>query len=64
MRIIIFFLFLYSINIFHIVIKSQESKLILTEINNGVYNIILRQKLTCLTYIGGIKSSDLFSLIF
>ena len=57
MRIIIFFLFLYSINIFHIVIKSQESKLILTNINNGVYNIILRQKLTSLTYIGGLKSS-------
>ena len=54
---IIFYLFLYSLNIFHITIKSQESKLIFTTINNGVYNIILKQKFTCLTYIGGIKSS-------
>ena len=53
---IVFFL-LYSLNIFNITIKSDDAKLILKNVTEGVYNIIVKKKFYCLTYIAGFKSS-------
>ena len=53
---IVFFL-LYSLNIFNITIKSDDAKLILKNVTEGVYNIIVKKKYYCLTYIAGFKSS-------
>ena len=55
-KILIFFL-LYSFNINNIIIKSDESKIILKNVTNGVYNIILKKKYSCLTYLGGFRPS-------
>ena len=53
---LLFFL-LYSLNIFNIIIKSNEGKIILKNVTEGVYNIIVKKKYFCLTYSAGIKSS-------
>ena len=52
----VFFL-LYSLNIYNIIVKSEDGKLILRDVTDGVYNIIIRKRYACLTYIGGIRSS-------
>ena len=52
-KIFIFFLF-YSLNFFYI---KTESKLILANITDGIYNIVLKKKLACLTYVAGLRTS-------
>ena len=55
-KILVFFL-LYSLNIFNITIKTEEAKILLKNVTEGVYNIIVKKKYFCLTYIAGFKSS-------
>ena len=50
----IFIFFLFSLNFFYI---KTESKLILSNITDGIYNIVLKKRLACLTYIGGLRTS-------
>ena len=52
----IFFLF-YLINIFNITVKSEEAKIILDKVTDGIYNIVIKRKFSCLTYVDGLRTS-------
>ena len=53
-RNIIFFLYSLTINL---IVNCQKQTLKTLNITEGVYNLISKRKLSCLTYIGGLKTS-------
>ena len=53
----LFFFLFYSFNILNISIKCQESLLKTKNVTEGVYNIIVKKKYSCVTYIGGLRTS-------
>ena len=52
----LFFLF-FSLNIIKVKTEDQNSRLLLTNITVGIYNIILKKKFACIAYDKGLKVS-------